>query len=94
MCIRDRDHHVHFFWNSIDFANAGVGGELQLWVAWDRELGGGDLVFNQFSDANAGEFFGIGATQMCIAVAFADHTIELDSTMCLDLAEPVPLPGE
>jgi hypothetical protein len=80
----ENNFHVHFFWNTIPPEEAGVPGRGP-WEVWDLPLGGGEYVFDKFTDANAEEYGGVGATALCVAVARSDHSIETDTVMCLDL---------
>lgn len=67
--------HVHFFFNTVDPANAGVPGSGP-WVLY-----GGPRPFTGYSLAERPA----GATQLCILVANANHSIQLGSGNCFDL---------
>lgn len=67
--------HVHFFFNTVDPANAGVPGSGP-WILY-----GGPRPFTGYGLAERPA----GATQLCILVANADHSIQLGSGNCFDL---------
>ena len=67
--------HVHFFFDTVSEANAGVPGKGP-WILY-----AGPIPFTQYavSDRPA------GATQMCILVANADHSVVKGTGNCVDL---------
>ncbi len=73
--------HLHFFWNTVTPANAGVPG-LGPFQMYPIEAGGsGASPFTLFkiSDRPA------QATQICVLVANADHTVQANSGNCFPL---------
>ena len=67
--------HIHFFFNTVPFADAGVPGPGN-WFVW-----GGPSPFNGYT---TGDIPG-GATQLCALVANANHSIILNSGNCFPL---------
>jgi hypothetical protein len=67
--------HVHFFFDTVPPVQAGVPGE----GPW--KLYGGSSPFTEYSVGDRPP----GATQMCILVANADHSVQPDSGNCLNL---------
>jgi molecular chaperone DnaK len=81
-----RDHHVHFYFDTVDEVNAGTNGpNPSTWAVWDRDSGRGELVFDAFSPANQTANAGAGATSLCVAVADSDHGIETGTGNCVPL---------
>jgi len=78
------DRHVHFFWNDVLPANAGVNGDgTGTWMLWGLSDGGGQPVFDGFSVSDRPA----GVRQMCVVVADGGHNV-LDGGLtgnCLDL---------
>ena len=72
------DIHVHFFFDTVEPANAGVPGS----GPW--KLYGGPSPFTGYSFADR-PFGPTGAETICILVANADHSIRLDTGNCMDL---------
>ena len=68
------DSHVHFFYSTVDPNNAGVP-ETGPWMVWDRADGGGELVFNGFTQSNLSEFGYQPGSAICITQANHDHTL-------------------
>lgn len=84
------DSHVHFFYSTVDPNNAGVP-ETGPWMVWDRADGGGELVFNGFTQSNLSEFGYQPGSAICITQANHDHTLaEAENYYCY----PVPTPGQ
>jgi hypothetical protein len=69
--------HVHFFFDTVSPENAGVPGSGP-WILY-----GGPRPFTQYTAADRPS----GASQMCILVANADHSVQAGSGNCY------PLPG-
>jgi hypothetical protein len=69
--------HVHFFFDTVSAANAGVPGSGP-WILY-----GGPRPFRQYTAADRPS----GASQMCILVANPDHSVQAGSGNCY------PLPG-
>jgi serine/threonine protein kinase len=69
--------HVHFFFNTVPPAQAGVPG-AGPWYVW-----GGPRPFNGYKVSDRPG----GATQMCILVANPNHTVVPDSGNCVDLPQ-------
>jgi hypothetical protein len=67
--------HVHFFFNTVPPEQAGVPGK----GPW--KLYGGPSPFTEYGPADRPR----RATQMCILVANADHSVQADSGNCVDL---------
>lgn len=67
--------HVHFYWNNISAAQAGVGGGGS-WFVW-----GGPRPFDGFTVGERPS----GVTAMCAVVANADHTSVPSTGNCWDL---------
>lgn len=80
----DRDHHVHFFFDSTAPGNAGTNGRPPgSWELWGLQRGRGDLVFDEFTTEDAGD-----ADQLCVAVATSGHEMLEDADRtgnCVDL---------
>lgn len=84
------DSHVHFFYSTVDANKAGVP-ETGPWMVWDRADGGGELVFNGFTQSNLSEFGYQPGSAICITQANHDHTLaEAENYYCY----PVPTPGQ
>ncbi len=79
-------NHVHFFYDTVSPDQAGAPG-AGPWAVWDLAAGGGQPIFDGFTLDNLDTTGGVGATQICIAVADFDHSIQLDTVSCM------PLPG-
>jgi actin-like ATPase involved in cell morphogenesis len=80
------DHHVHFYFDTVPEANAGTNGSPPgLWTVWDRDAGGGQLVFDALGPGNQSANGGAGATQLCVGVADSQHGIVVGTGNCLDL---------
>jgi hypothetical protein len=67
--------HVHFFFNTVPPEQAGVPGQ----GPW--KLYGGPSPFTEYGPGDRPQ----GATQMCILVANADHSVQPNSGNCVDL---------
>lgn len=77
----DSDHHIHFFFNSVTVANAGVPGKGP-WVVWDLDSEGEKLFHGALKPGDAPA----AATQLCAAVATHQHAIDTDPQLsCVDL---------
>ncbi len=71
----DRDHHVHFFFDSTAPGNAGANGRPPgSWELWGRQRGRGELIFDEFTVEDAGD-----ADQLCVAVATSGHEVLEDA---------------
>lgn len=66
--------HVHFFFNTVPFTEAGLPGQGP-WIVY-----GEPSPFTGYSVADRG-----AATQMCILVANPDHSVQLNTGNCFDL---------
>lgn len=77
-------NHVHFFYNTVKAADAGMPGKGP-WDIWDLEAGGGKLVFTDFDSTNFTKFNALGATAICVGVANHDHSIQVDTVQCMPL---------
>ena len=69
------DRHVHFFFDTVTVANAGVPGK----GPW--ELYAGPVPFDVYRVSDKPS----GARQMCVLVARADHSVVQDTGNCVDL---------
>jgi len=80
------DHHVHFFFDTVGAERAGTNTpDPGFWQVWDKDLGGGQLRFDAFTQSNQGSKGGQGATQLCVLVADAAHGVEQGTGNCLPL---------
>jgi hypothetical protein len=68
--------HVHFYWNTLDEDQAGVGPTQADWFVW-----GGPRPFDGYRLISRP----IAADAMCSVVANPDHTIKLGTGNCVDL---------
>ncbi|MEZ5215666.1 MAG: Hsp70 family protein [Ilumatobacteraceae bacterium] len=80
----DGTHHVHFFYDTVPIEQAGMPG-AGPWVVWDRASGNGELVFDGYAVANQATDGGADATELCVAVANSDHSVQPDTLDCLVL---------
>jgi len=82
----ESDHHVHFYFDTVGESGGGTNGSPPgIWEVWDRDSGGGELVFDAFTLANQSVRGGDGATQICASVADSVHGIESGSGNCVAL---------
>ncbi len=84
------NRHVHFFFPvgpiAEDPQNAGTGTDNRgRWIAWDDPVFGPDGSVAGYSIDQANE---VDATELCVLVANADHSVIVDTGNC------VPLPAE
>jgi molecular chaperone DnaK len=78
---KDTDHHIHFFFNSVTVADAGVPGNGP-WVVWDVDPDGKKLFHDSLKPSDAPA----DATQLCAAVATHHHALDTDPQLsCVDL---------
>jgi serine/threonine-protein kinase len=68
--------HVHFYWNTLDEDQAGVGPTQADWFVW-----GGPRPFDGYRLTSRP----LAADAMCSVVANPDHTIKLGTGNCVDL---------
>jgi len=80
------DQHVHFWFSSQDPASVGVPGS-GLWYVWDRDDGGGELIFTGFSTLNISDYEYNDGDEVCISAAEFDHTL-VQSSIYYCLAVP------
>jgi actin-like ATPase involved in cell morphogenesis len=80
------DHHVHFFYDTVGADHAGSNtAHPGIWQVWDRDAGHGQLLFNAYNAFNQNSHGGLGAKQLCILVADANHGVEQGSGNCVNL---------
>jgi actin-like ATPase involved in cell morphogenesis len=72
--------HVHFYFDTVPPAQAGVPADPSNWVAWGLEEGGGDYVYSfPVSDIPP------EASQLCASVANVDHALDGVNFQCVRL---------
>jgi molecular chaperone DnaK len=73
-------HHVHFFFNTVGVAQAGIPADSNNWVAWGLEEGDGEFVYT-FPASDVPE----GASQLCASVANVNHGLDDQVFQCFRL---------
>jgi actin-like ATPase involved in cell morphogenesis len=73
-------HHVHFYFDTVPPAQAGMPADPGNWVAWGLEEGGGDYVYT-FTESDIPE----GASQLCASVANVNHELDDPNFQCVRL---------
>ncbi|MDA0242615.1 MAG: protein kinase [Chloroflexi bacterium] len=79
-------HHVHFYFNSLGEDEAGLPGG----GPWSLYAGGSPYVDPNNTPLARPE----GATQLCVVVANANHTLVRNTSQCFDLPAPDAIPEE